>query len=73
MKTISLSYRIMLIAAMEGIFLLITGIANAFMDTSALDNLVFHSMWFHVALFVICWFLAPVLAGWLRSPKRGES
>jgi hypothetical protein len=63
---VKLTNRFGVVIAMEMILLLGSGVANAFLDTSKLDELLFHSPLFHVLVFVACWLVAPYFARLFR-------
>jgi len=53
MQTTPMPLAVKLLALLYALFALTTGVADAFTDISALNELIFHSGTFHVALFAI--------------------
>jgi hypothetical protein len=49
--------------------MLILGIADAFFDMKKINDLIFHSLIFHLAVFAVCWVLV-LIGGKLIGPKR---
>jgi hypothetical protein len=69
----AITYRLVTIAVIEAILLLVVGIGDAFVDTSTIRDLVYHSYVFHIVVFVVCWFAAPLFQRAFRlSDKRGS-
>jgi hypothetical protein len=62
--------RVKVAAVLCGIFLLLTGIANAFFDTSRIDDLLFHSWLFWVAFTVAAMLIAPGVARYFPFKVR---
>ena len=56
-----------LLALFYAVFALLTGIADGIVGTPTLNDLIFHSLTFHLVLFVS--FLS---LGWLIAPRLGK-
>jgi hypothetical protein len=67
MKQISFFSRLKIVVGVEGVLLLASGIADVFIDTTRLDNLIFHSLLFHLSVFIVLWLLAPFIAKYIEA------
>jgi hypothetical protein len=62
MNPIGLISRLKIIAVLEATLYLIGGIADVFVDMTLIRDLVFHSVFFHICVFIVCWIMAPLVA-----------
>ena len=61
-QALSVIDRLKLTIPLYAVFILCTGILDAFVQMPTLDYLVFHSALFHLGVFVVFLFLGPFVA-----------
>jgi hypothetical protein len=66
MKSIGVVSRLKIMAVLGAIFYLIVGIADVFVDTTVIDDLIFHSVVFHIFEFIVLWIAAPIVARYVH-------
>lgn len=64
--------RVKVAAVIGAIFLLLTGVANAFVDTSRVDDLIFHSSVFWVVFAAAAMVCAPLVLHYLPIRRAAE-
>lgn len=72
MEPLDLITRLKAMAVLGGIFYLTVGITDAFVNTAAIRDLIFHSRIFYVVQMVVLWFAAPIAVKILRIDTKRD-